>query len=348
MNAAILTERNGDLVIVAAQPPLTEISPVDRAAAGWAWDRGETTGSGTATLNAADWQFHPLKTTLGTLAVLAIAREDGRDPAPSDRAVLLSTLVGQAALAHERLRLENDSRSISVLEERDRLPVALLSSIGHDLRTPLTSVIGAIEGLAARDPGAPEVVTARAEVQRLKRFLENLVDMVRIDSGALNLSLEAIDLTDAVAAASHDLRDTLRNNPVSMMVPPDLPFVKADPRLLHHILINLLANAVQHGGSDKPIVVEGTRTAQAVLLTVRDAGPGLAPGAEKVIFATFAQGSGSDRTGGSGLGLAIVKGFASAMQMTVSARNAEAGGAELTLTFGNEILIRATGMDFGQ
>jgi two-component system sensor histidine kinase KdpD len=345
VNAAVLTERKGELVIVASQPPLTVIGPVDRAAAEWAWDRGETAGSGTATLNAADWQFHPLKTSMGTLAILGIAREDGRDPAPSDRAVLLSTLVGQAALAHERLRLETDNRSISVLEERDRLRVALLSSIGHDLRTPLTSVIGAIEGLAARDPFAPEVATARAEVQRLRRFLENLVDMVRIDSGALNLSIEAIDLTDAVAAAAHDLRDTLRNNPVSLKVPPDLPFVKADPRLLHHILINLLANAAQHGGSDKAIVVEGSRTAQAVLLTVRDSGPGLAPGAEKVIFETFAQGRGSDRTGGSGLGLAIVKGFASAMEMSVSARNAEAGGAELILTFGNDILIRSVEKD---
>ena len=341
VNAAILAERHGELTIVASQPPLAEIGPVDRAAAEWAWSRGETSGSGTATLNAADWQFHPLKTALGTLAILGIARDDGRDPVPSDRAVLLSTLVGQAALAHERLRLETDSRSISVLEERDRLRVALLSSIGHDLRTPLTSVIGAIEALANSNPKAPEVATARAEVQRLKRFLENLVDMVRIDSGALNLSPEAIDLTDAIASAAHDLRATLKGNPVKLDLSADLPFVRADPRLLHHILINLLANAAQHGGNDKPIEVQGSRTPDALWLTVRDHGPGFTPGSETKIFETFAQGTGSDRTGGSGLGLAIVKGFATAMNVGVTARSLDGEGAEFTLSFGNDLLIRA-------
>lgn len=342
VNAAILTQRNGELAIVASQPPLTEIGPVDRAAAEWAWSRGEASGSGTATLNAANWQFHPLITALGTLAVLGIARDDGRDPGPSDRAVLLSTLVGQAALAHERLRLETDSRSISVLEERDRLRVALLSSIGHDLRTPLTSVIGAIEALANRHPKAPEVITARTEVQRLKRFLENLVDMVRIDSGALNLAPEALDLTDAIASAAHDLRATLKGNPVKLDVSSSLPFVRADPRLLHHILINLLANAAQHGGTNKPIEVQGVRTPDAVLLMVRDYGPGFSPGSEAKIFETFAQGTGSDRSGGSGLGLAIVKGFATAMGIGVSARNFEGKGAEFTLTFGSDLLIRPT------
>jgi two-component system sensor histidine kinase KdpD len=342
VNAAVLDERDGELAIVASQPPLTEIGPVDRAAAEWSWSRGEAAGSGTATLNAANWQFHPLKTSLGTLAVLGIAREDGRDPVPSDRAVLLSALVAQAALAHERLRLETTSRSISVLEERDRLRVALLSSIGHDLRTPLTSVMGAIEALAQSHPDAGEVATARMEVQRLKRFLDNLVDMVRIDSGALNLKIEAIDLTDAVASAAHDLRATLKGNPVELDLPANLPFVRADPRLLHHVLINLLVNAAQHGGAKTPIEVRGTRTPDGLALVIRDHGPGFLPGSEKKIFETFAQGAGSDRTGGSGLGLAIVKGFAAAMNIGVGARNLDGEGAEFTLSFGNGLLIRPT------
>lgn len=342
VNTALLAERAGELAIVASQPHLGDLDPIDRAAADWAWSRGETTGSGTATLNSADWQFHPLKTALGTLAVLGLARDDGRDPVPSDRAVLLSTLVGQAALAHERLRLETDTRSISVLKERDRLRVALLSSIGHDLRTPLTSVTAAIEGLAARNPGAREVGTARAEVRRLKRFLDNLLDMVRIDTGGLRLALEAIDLTDSVASAAHDLRDTLKGNPIKLDVPATLPFVRADPRLLHHILINLLANAAQHGGSDKPIEIHGTRTRDAVLLVVHDHGPGFPPNSENEIFETFAQGHGSDRTGGSGLGLAIVKGFATAMNIGVSASSIEGEGARFTLSFGNDLLVSSS------
>lgn len=343
VQATILAQRDGLLTLIASEPAATDrLGSIDQAAAEWAWSRGEPAGSGTATLNAADWQFHPLKTSLGVLAILGIARADGRDPVTADRAVLLSTLVGQAALAHERVRLETDTRDLSVLKERDRLRIALLSSIGHDLRTPLTSVIGAIEALAVRDDGAPEIATARAEAQRLKRFLDNLVDMVRIDAGALNLCIEPINLTDAVSAAVHDLRQALKTNPIDLQVPPNLPLVRADARLLHHILINLLANAAQHGGANKPIIVAARRNREGILLSVEDCGPGLPPGGVAAIFESFGRGSGDDRRGGSGLGLAIVKGFAQAMNLAVSAADAPDGGATFTLAFEADVISGST------
>ena len=333
VSAVVLADRDGALVPIAGAPEPPMLGPVDRAAAEWAFGRGEAAGSGTATLNAADWQFHPLRTSLGILAVLGIARGDGREPITADRAVLLATLTGQAALAQERLLLETNAKALSVLAERDRLRAALLSSIGHDLRTPLTSVIGAIEALRGDGPESAELATARSEVRRLKRFLDNLLDMVRIDSGALGLAPEAIDLTDAVSAAVHDMRDLLRGNPIDLQVPPTLPLVQADPRLLHHILINLLANAAQHGGAAGPIAVIGRREPGAVGLTIRDTGPGLPAGDTTRLFERFAQGHGGDRAGGSGLGLAIVKGFAEAMGLAVSAANDPAGGAAFTLRF---------------
>jgi two-component system sensor histidine kinase KdpD len=299
---------------------------VDHAAAEWAWSSGEAGGVGTGTLIAADWQFHPLRTSLGVLAVIGLAAPDGREPITPDRALLLSTLLGQAALAHERLRLEQDVREVSVLRERDRLRAALLSSIGHDLRTPLTSVAAAVDALAHAHPDEPATAIARAEVARLRRFLDNLIDMVRIDAGAVALSLEPIDLTDAAAAAVHDLRDVLAGRELVLRVPPDLPLVRADPRLLHHILLNLLSNAAVHGG-DGPIEILGERRPDAVRLAVRDHGPGLPPGEEATIFETFARGTGSDRAGGSGLGLAIAKGFAGAMAAPIRAMDAEGGGA---------------------
>jgi len=338
-DTALLTEWDGMLAVAASRPEVTTLGPVNQAAAEWSWTRGEPAGRGTATLTAADWQFHPLKTALGTLAVLGLAREDGSDPVPADRAVLLSTLVGQAALAHERLRLDGETRELSVLKERDRLRAALLSSIGHDLRTPLTGVAGAVEALAADAPNKAAVELARAEVQRLKRFLDNLIDMVRIDSGALQLSLEPIDLTDAASSAVHDLRDTLRHNRIDLAIPATLPLVRADPRLLHHILINLLANAARHGAPEGPIAIEARRVAGAMLLEVRDRGPGIEPGAEKTIFETFARGKGSDRSGDSGLGLAIVKGFADAMDIGASAATSPDGGAVFTLYFPEKLLV---------
>ena len=337
----LLAERESVLTPVAAEPEASPLGPVDQAAAEWCWNNGEPAGRGTATLTAADWQFHPLKTALGTLAVLGLARADGAEPVPAERMVLLSTIANQAALAHERLRSEGEMRELGLLKERDRLRAALLSSIGHDLRTPLTSVSGAIEALAAEVPGSPEVVTARTEVQRLKRFLDNLVDMVRIDAGALQLSPEPIDLTDAASAAVHDLRDTLAHNRIDLAIPGNLPLVRADPRLLHHILINLLANAAQHGAPDGPIAIEARRISGGVLLEVRDRGPGIEPGAEEQIFETFARGKGSDRSGDSGLGLAIVKGFADALGIGASAATDPDGGAVFTLTISEEALVPA-------
>ena len=333
VSVVLLNERNGLLTIVASHPEITDLGPVNQAAADWAWSRGEPAGVGTTTLTAADWQFHPLKTSLGVLAVIGLARDDGREPITADRAVLLSTLLGQAALAHERLKLEDQVREVSVLKERDRLRAALLSSIGHDLRTPLTSVATAIEAIGAEHPEAPSLPIARMEVARLRRFLDNLLDMVRIDSGALKLAPEPIDLTDAIGGAVHDLKDLFKGRHIDLKVPANLPLVTADPTLLHHILINLLANAAQHGGEEGTITIDGTRTPDSVRLSIHDQGPGLQPGTEARVFETFAQGSGSDRHGGSGLGLAIVKGFADVMGIGVSAHNDPERGAVFTLEF---------------
>ncbi|MES2056077.1 MAG: sensor histidine kinase KdpD [Pseudomonadota bacterium] len=333
VNSVLLTEGEGALAIVATSPSEIELTPVDRAAAEWALKRGETAGYGTATLSGSDWQFHPLKTSLGVLAVLGIARGDGGEPVPSDRAVLLSTLIGQASLAQERLRLETETRQLSVLEERDRLRVALLSSIGHDLRTPLTSVRAAIETIAAEHPTSPATPVARSAVDRLQRFLDNLLSMLRLDSGALTPASEAVDLTDAVGSAVADLRDLLGGKHIDLRVPANLPLVRADPVLLHHVLINLLANSVQHGGADGIVTIEGSRTANGITLTIRDDGPGLDPASEDRIFDMFASGTGTDRSGGSGLGLAIVKGFADAMKIKVSAGTHPDGGAAFSLMF---------------
>ncbi len=333
VTAILLDQRDGELEQIAASPGgAPALGTVDRAAADWAWSRGEATGVGTSTLVSADWQFQPLKTSVGVLGVVGLLAEDGGDPVGAGRAVLLATILGQAALAQERLRLEDQLRDVSVLRERDRLRAALLSSIGHDLRTPLTSVAASIDALARQYPDAEAMPVARADIARLRRFLDNLLDMVRLDTGALKISPEPVDLTDAVASAVHDLKDLLRGNHIDLRVPANLPLVEADPVLLHHILINLLANAAIHGGAG-PIEIIGENKRYAVALSIRDHGPGLESGSEARVFETFSQGAGSDRHGGSGLGLAIAKGFADAMRIGISAGNLAEGGAAFTLRF---------------
>jgi two-component system sensor histidine kinase KdpD len=341
VRCVMLAETDGILSPIVARPREATISPIDQAAAEWAWSSGEPAGRGTSTLVASDWQFHPLKTGLGVLAVLGIASDDGVDPIAPDKAALLATLIGQSALAHERLHLEDEMRSLSVLEERDRLRAALLSSIGHDLRTPLTGVTAAIEAMADEHPDAAALPVARAEVARLRRFLDNLLELVRLDAGGVKLDLTPVDLTDVVAAVVHDLKDSLRGHHIDFQVPAGLPLVRVDERLLHHILLNLLANAIQHGGNSGPIGIIGRRTADAVTLTIRDRGEGLEPGTERTIFDTFAQGKGGDRHGGSGLGLAIAKGFSDALGIGIAAANHPDGGAAFTLSFPDRLISKA-------
>jgi two-component system sensor histidine kinase KdpD len=273
--------------------------------------------------------------------VLGIAKDSGGDPIRADQLPLLANLVDQSALVLERLRLEAEVRDVDVVRTRDRLRAALLSSVSHDLRTPLTAVMAAADAL---DHGAtPELIaTIKAEAARLNRFVANLLDMARVEAGALKLNVEAIDLSDAVTAAAHDARPALEGHAVRLDVPPDLPLVRVDPQLLHHCLLNLLDNAGRYGDPGTEIVIEGRHRYGQLRLAVLDRGPGLPPGREAEVFETFRRLEGSDRAiVGTGLGLAIVKAFAEAMGMTVEAANRDdAGGAAFALVFPPPLIVR--------
>ena len=236
----LFTRREKRLTVIGATPADPSMSPIDVAAAEWAYERGEVSGRDSGTLTASDWQFHPLETSLGVLGVLGIAIQGSGDPMPADKRVLFSTLVGQAALAHERLKLEANARQVGALKQRDDLRATLLSSLGHDLKTPLTAVVAAADALAAEHGESATTSTLKAEARRLRRVFDDLVEMTRIEAGALAVRREATDLTDAVAAAAQDLRAELVLHKLVLDVPPTLPLVEADPRMLHHILINLL------------------------------------------------------------------------------------------------------------
>lgn len=327
--------------VVRSEPAGIELGPLDLAAAEFALTRGEMTGRGSATLTASDWQFHPLKTSLGVLAVVGLSNANRANPVPAERRLLLSTLVGQAALAHERLLLEGEARRAAVLQQRDDLRMALVSSLGHDLKTPLTAVVAAAEALAVENAGSPSAATLLAQAHRLRRLFDDLVEMTRIESGALVVRSEATDLTDAVAAAAHDLRIELAAHRLDLGVPPDLPLVQADPRLLHHVLVNLLENAAKYAPPGTGIRIEGKRLAAGLALSVIDAGPGLPSIGGEDLFARFARGAIGDRIGGTGLGLAIVKGFADAMGISVSAANrTDATGSRFTLEWPETLLVR--------
>jgi two-component system sensor histidine kinase KdpD len=336
----LLPSRDGP-ELRAAYPPENRLEQIEMAAAQWSMDNGQPAGRGSSTLTASDWLFHPLQTTRGTLGVIGFARDDAGQPLRSDQTPLLMSLLDQASIAFDRMTLEEEMQDARQLRERDRLRSALLSSVSHDLRTPLTTILSTIHELRSA-PFSPDLIDRlEGEAQRLNRFVANLLDMVRVEAGALSLRVEATDLTDSVAAAVHDTRRSLEGHAIILDVPPDMPLVRVDARLFHHCLINLLDNAGRYADPDTPVRIEARHTPAGIDLTVVDEGPGIPPGKEERVFDTFTRLEGSDRVkGGTGLGLAIVKGFAEAMGLDVFARNNSAPfGARFTIHIPTHLIV---------
>lgn len=339
----MLPSESGKLELTSAVPPESVLGPIDTAAAEWGFEHKEVTGRGSNTLAASEWLFQPLLAGGEALGVLGVAKKDGSEPVRPDRLPFLMSFIDQAALALERVTLTEQMSTVAQLRERDRLRGALLSSVSHDLRTPLTAIIAATHELKRAKDGADPKLLADIETEgeRLNRFVSNMLDMVRVEAGGLQLNLQPVDLAEAVAGAADQLKRELKGHPIRLDVPPDLPLVRVDPQLFHQCLVNLLENAAKYSGAKAPISVVAHRARDGIGLSVIDEGTGLPPGEQSRVFETFVRVEGSDRKGGTGLGLAIVKGFVGAMSLQVSARNNESGpGACFTIRFPERTLVR--------
>ena len=322
---AIIVALEDDRVGVRGNSKYTRLDMVDEAAARWALEKGEPAGRDTGTLNASDWQFHPLQTALGIMGALGIASPSQQRVVRPDDATLLASLVDQTALAHERLVLEAQARQVGTLRERDRLRGALLGSIAHDLRTPLTAVIAATETVPAEGAFAEEIRIARSESRRLQRFLNDLLEASRIEHGTIEPRWESVDLTDVIDSVLRDLRHR-SDARVETAIDTDCQLVRTDPLLLRHVLINLVDNALKFSPQDSNVTVELHCDEGIATCRVLDHGPGL-PADSVALFDRFHRLEGSDRVGGSGLGLWIAKNFTEAMGGAISAENREGGGA---------------------
>jgi two-component system, OmpR family, sensor histidine kinase KdpD len=337
---AIIVSGLPEPVVLAVVPVGNRLTPSDIAAAALTLECGEPAGRGTARIQPAEWVFHAVRSSESIIAAAGLARDDGRPPVDQDQLLLLANLLDQLALALVRARAEADRREVGSLRERDRLRSALLSSVGHDLRTPLTGIIGAAAELRREGSDDPALVaTIEGEAGKLERYISNLLDMARIEAGAVKLKTECVDLVDAVAAALKDLRAGLSAREVTVDLSVDLPLVRADPQLLHHCLINLIDNAARHSGATGTVRIAAVRIRGEVRLTVEDEGPGLPVERERALDA-FTRIEGSDRKGGAGLGLAIVKSFAEAMGAKVTGGNRkDAQGASFTLRFPQSLVV---------
>jgi two-component system sensor histidine kinase KdpD len=293
-------------------------------------------GQGTKTLPAAAAMYLPLSASGRVVGVLGIRAPDPRlfrDPA---RRRLVEALSGQTALALERLDLAERSQQTSIEFEAERLRTALLSSLSHDMRTPLASIEGAASTMLQEpEPAASArhelATTIMQESQRMGRLVANLLDMIRVESGALQVQKEWQLLSDVVGVALLRTEDQLRDHPVTTQLPSDLPLVAVDEILLEQVFVNLLENAAKHTAPGTPVEISATAGADEVVVQVADRGSGLPPGEEERVFEKFHR-AGSAPGTGVGLGLAICRGIVTAHGGRIWAENRPGGGAAFRLT----------------
>jgi two-component system, OmpR family, sensor histidine kinase KdpD len=348
VEVVILTAEGDSIAVRAGFPPEDELDDADLAAARWCWDHNQPAGRGSDTLPGGKRLFLPLRTGRGVVGVLGINRKAPGPLFTPDERRLLDALADQAAVAIERTQLAEDIDEARVLAETERLRSALLTSISHDLRTPLASIIGTITSLRSfgklyDDKTRDEMLaTAQDEGERLNRFVANLLDMTRIDSGAVELRREMIDLSDIVGSALQRCNKVLADHRVAVALAPDLPMFPLDFVLMEQVLVNLLDNAAKYAPSGTTIEIDGRRDGGTVVIEVRDEGPGIPLDDLERIFDKFYRVRSGDRQrAGTGLGLAICRGFIEAQGGTIVAANrAGRSGAVFTIRLPVEELER--------
>lgn len=316
-NVVLLLVRNQELSVAAAWPPDTELDVTDLTAARWAHEKREAAGHGTGTLPNSRFEFRPLLGPHGIAGVCGIEHTAERLDLNAERS--LTAILDQTAIALDRARLAEETVAQAARLEGERYREALLSSISHDLRTPLATITGAVTGL--RQLGArmtPEnrddlLQSIEEESGRMSRFVANLLDMTRIEAGTLKPKRDWVDVTDVIQSAVDRTRKYAPGRVIETGIAPDLPLIKGDSVLLSQVLFNLLDNAVKYGG-EEPINVYARRDGTDVLISVTDLGKGIPPeDLDRVFEKFYRRGKPDGRAPGTGLGLSIARGFIEAM-----------------------------------
>lgn len=338
----LLPDQDGVLVLGSAYPPDDQISAADLAAASWAFETGLPAGRGAPTLPGSPRLYLPLRTERAILAVAGIGDDSGTGPllAPDDRR-LLDALLDQVAVAVERVKLVRDIDRAKLDSETERVRSAMLTSLSHDLRTPLAAIIGNVTALKAGFSHLPPEEVAQTldalhgEAERMGRFVRNLLDMTRLEAGALDMKPGPVDLADIVSGAVRRVSAYMTGHQLCVEMPQDLPLVRGDHLLIEQALVNLLDNAVKYAPTGSRIDVAAKLVDSHVQVSVSDEGPGIEAALREQVFDKFFRIQARDhRPAGTGLGLAICRGFVEAMGGTVTVQDRSDGrsGARFEIT----------------
>lgn len=309
-----------------------ELEPKESGVAQWVYDHGERAGLGTDTLPGSSALYLPLMGATGAIGVVAVRPTDPSLLKDSEQLHLLESLVNQVALAIERTRLSDEAQQAHVRVETERMRNAILSSVSHDLRTPLATITGAASSLLNEQghiDTAARLELSRSiylEADRLDRLLKNLLDMMRIEAGAVQLNKEWHPLDEVAGAALARLEGRLRDHTIHAAFPADLPLVLVDGVLLEQVVLNLVENAVKYAPAGSAIDLSASASDREVVVEVADQGPGIPLGEEARIFDKFYRALPA-REGGVGLGLTICRGIVEAHGGRIWAENRSGGGA---------------------
>ncbi|HEX4242777.1 MAG TPA: two-component system sensor histidine kinase KdpD [Steroidobacteraceae bacterium] len=334
--AALLLPAGGGK-LVPTTPRDDAALPVDLAIAQWAFDKGEPAGFGTDTLPGSEVLYIPLRAPTRARGVLAVKARNRRLLRIPEQRQLLDTFAALIAIALERVHYVKVAQDALVQMESERLRNSLLAALSHDLRTPLTVLVGLAESLTLTKPDLSAVQAEHAkaiqeEARRMSTLVGNLLDMARIESGEVRLNLQWQPIEEVVGAALNASRGMLKKHRVEVHVPRDLPLVRFDALLVDRVLANLLENASKYTPAGSRISLSAQVDGENLSVSVADDGPGLAAGHEEAVFQKFTRGVRESATPGVGLGLAICRAIIEAHHGRITAANRPTGGAQFTFT----------------
>ena len=337
--SVVLLNRGDGLAIQSSWPPDDHLATSDWAAARWAHEKQEPAGRGTDTLPSARFHFRPMPGAKGSIGAVGIDPGDA-DDAMSDAVIAtIQSFVEQAAVAIERIALVEQASKAETAAEGERLRAALLSSISHDLRTPLASILGSVTGLRtlgdrmSKSDRSELLATIEEEAGRLSRFVSNLLDMTRLEAGAIDIRRDWVDVRDVVASAVERARKSFPQRKINTTIPDKLPLIRGDAALLEQVLFNLLDNAHKYSGPGPATEVKVYAGPREIALTVSDQGIGIPADALEKVFDKFYRVAGSDgRAPGTGLGLSICAGIIKGMGGTIKAESPMIDNRGTTIT----------------
>jgi two-component system sensor histidine kinase KdpD len=332
----LVPDEKGSITVTVTGPETFTLDQNELSVAHWCFDHRQRAGMGTDTLPGASALYLPLFTSLRTVGVLGILPGPSLTMFDQEQIHILESFANQIAMAIERTLLAEEAQQALLKAETEALRSTLLSSVSHDLRTPLAAITGSATALLQKDITLDKrsrqelVQTIFEEAEHLNQIIRNVLDMTRLEAKAISVQKEWQSPEEIIGVVLNRLADKLNGRQVTTSIPMDLPLVSFDPLLIEQVLMNLLDNAIKYTPEGTPLKLSAEVKGTDVVIELADRGPGITPGDEEHIFEKFVRGSAVG--GGIGLGLTICRAIVNAHEGRIWAENRPGGGAVFCFT----------------